>query len=143
MTYNTSQPCGSYNRQPPMQQPGSYQVPQPGGFQFPQPLPSMPSGYPTGGTPTPLVPTQSGLPAFPASEQPPMTVQSTLYTPGFLRTQIGKRMRIEFLIGSGAMTDRSGTLLAVGASYILIRLIDSDDTMMCDIYSIKFVTIFL
>ena len=52
-------------------------------------------------------------------------------------------MRIEFLIGSGAMTDRSGTLLAVGASYILIRLIDSDDIMLCDIYSIKFVTIFL
>lgn len=51
-------------------------------------------------------------------------------------------MRIEFLIGSGAMTDRSGTLLQVGASYILIRLIDSDDIMMCDIYSIKFVTIF-
>lgn len=135
MAYNISQPCGSYNRQPFMQQPGGYQVQ--------QPLPTMPSGYPTGPTTTPLLPMPSGLPALPTSEQPPTTVQSTLYTPGFLRTQIGKRMRIEFLIGTGAMTDRSGTLLAVGASYILIRLIDSDDLMMCDIYSIKFVTIFM
>jgi hypothetical protein len=142
MTY-INQPCGVYNRQPMMQPMMQPTMQQPGGFQVPQPLPTMPSGYPTGGTPTPLLPTASGLPVLPASEQPPVTVQSTLFTPGFLRTQIGKRMRIEFLIGSGAMTDRSGTLLAVGASYILIRLIDSDDTMMCDIYSIKFVTIFL
>lgn len=65
-----------------------------------------------------------------------------MYTPGFLRTQIGKRMRIEFLIGTSSFTDRTGTLLAVGASYILIRPVGSDDTMLCDIYSIKFITIF-
>lgn len=138
-----SQLCGAYNREPTMQQQGGFQGGQQGGFQVQQPLPTMPTGYATGPTATPVLPTQSGLPAFPGGEQPPTTVQSTLFTPGFLRTQIGKRMRIEFLIGSGAMTDRSGTLLAVGASYILIRLIDSDDIMMCDIYSIKFVTIFV
>jgi hypothetical protein len=76
-------------------------------------------------------------------EQMPVTVSSPLYTPGFLRTQIGKRMRVEFLIGTNNLTDRSGTLVAVGASYIIIRLVDSDDLMLCDIYSIKFVTIFL
>ena len=133
MAYNTNQPCGSYNRQP--------QVLQPGGYQVQQPLPSMPTGYPTGGTTTPLLPSQSGLPALPASEQPPMTVQSTLYTPGFLRTQIGRKMRVEFLIGTGGLTDRTGTLAGVGASYILLRMIDSDDIMLCDIYSIKFVTL--
>lgn len=142
MAYNMNQPCGSYNRQPPVQQPGMYQVPHPGGFQVAQPLPGMPSGYPTGPTTTPLLPTPTGLPAIPPSEQPPVTVQSTMYTPGFLRTQIGKRMRIEFLIGTSSFTDRTGTLLAVGASYILIRPVGSDDTMLCDIYSIKFITIF-
>ena len=138
MTYNMNPPCGSYNRQPPMQPQGGYMGQQP----VQQPLPTMPSGFPTGGTPTPLVPTQSGLPVVPSSEQPPATVQSTMFTPGFLKTQIGRRMRVEFLIGTGALLDRTGTLVGVGASYILLRMIDSDDIMLCDIYSIKFVTLF-
>lgn len=137
--YNVNYPIpypsfGLYNRMPQMMQPGGYIVP--------QPLPTMPSGFPTGGTTTPLLPAQSGLPAVPLSEQPPTTVQSTLYTPGYLRTQIGKRMRIEFLIGTNGTTDRTGTLVTVGASYVIIRLVDSDDLMLCDIFSIKFVTIF-
>jgi hypothetical protein len=85
-----------------------------------------------------------GIPAVPISELPPATVQSTLYTPGFLRTQIGRQMRVEFLIGTnGPLVDRTGTLIGVGASYILLRPVESDDVMMCDIYSIKFVTILL
>ena len=51
-------------------------------------------------------------------------------------------MRVEFLIGTGALVDRTGTLVGVGASYILLRMIDSNDIMLCDIYSIKFVTLF-
>jgi hypothetical protein len=137
--YNTNYPipystCGSFSGMPQMFRPGGYQVQ--------QPLPSMPTGFPTGGTTTPLLPSQSGLPAVPLSEQPPTTVQSILYTPGFLRTQIGKKMRIEFLIGTNGTTDRSGTLVAVGASYIIIQPFESDDRMLCDIYSIKFATIF-
>lgn len=137
-------PCGSFNTMPQFGGFGGYQQ-QP--MQNPIPAqsatPALPSGYPTGGTATPLVPTQSSTAPLPLSEQTPATVQSTLFTPGFLRTQIGKRMRVEFLIGTGALIDRTGTLLNVGASYILLRMVDSDDVMMCDIYSIKFVTIFL
>lgn len=155
MAYCSGLPCGSYGRQPPTQQPGGFQMvqplsgglpmtqPQPGGFQTQQPQPSMPTGFPTGGTATPLLPAQTGVPAYPVTEQPPTTVQSTLFTPGFLRTQIGKKMRVEFLLSTGPLVDRTGTLLAVGASYILLRLVASDDIMMCDIYSIKFVTILL
>jgi hypothetical protein len=79
--------------------------------------------------------------AQPAAVQVPSTVESPFFTPGFLRTQIGRKMRVEFLIGTNGFTDRTGTLVAVGASYILLRPIGSDDLMMCDIYSIKFVTI--
>lgn len=111
--------------------------------QGPQTIPSMPTGFPTGGTATPLLPAMNGTPAYPIGEQIPATVKSTLFTPGFLRTQIGKRMRVEFLIGTGTLIDRTGTLLNVGASYILLQMVDSDDIMMCDIYSIKFVTILL
>lgn len=76
-------------------------------------------------------------------DQPPLTVESTLYVPGYLNTQIGATMRVEFLIGStGPTVDRIGTLLKVGISYILIRPVGTDDTLLCDMYSIKFVTIY-
>lgn len=106
-----------------------------------QALPPLPSGMPTGPTPTPL-PAPNMVQVAPPGQQAPQTVESPLYTPGFLRTQIGKRMRVEFLIGTGALIDRIGTLVGVGASYILLMPTDTDDIMMCDIYSIKFVTIY-
>lgn len=105
-----------------------------------QAMPALPSGIPTGPSPTPL---PSPMMAAPPGEQAPTTVVSPLYTPGFLRTQIGRMMRVEFLIGSnGPLVDRIGTLLAVGVSYILLRPVGANDTIMCDIYSIKFVTIY-
>lgn len=126
-------------------QPGQY-TPQMGyggtaaaqpGMQYP--TPHMPTGYPTGGTATPLVPSAGGYPAAPISEMPPSTVQSTMYIPGFLKSQIGRLVRVQFLMGTGTLVDRTGTLVGVGASYILLKLIESDDVMLCDMYSIKFV----
>jgi hypothetical protein len=134
--------CGLYNQMPvmPMSQP-IYQMPS---NIVPQNQPALPSGFPTGPTTTPLLPANTaGMPATPISDQTPATVQSPLFTPGFLRTQIGRRMRVEFLIGTNLLTDRTGTLVGVGASYILLQPVDSDDIQMCDIYSIKFVTIIL
>ncbi len=108
-------------------------------------LPASPTGMGTGFAP--------GLVPGPTNQQVqgtgqaipiPTTVQSTMYTPGFLATQIGKLMRVEFLIGTnGPLIDRVGTLIAVGASYILLRPTGSDDVLLCDIYSIRFVTILL
>ena len=59
----------------------------------------------------------------------------------FLRENIGKLMRVEFLIGTNNLVDRTGILLDVGASYILLRALESDVITYCDIYSIKFITI--
>jgi hypothetical protein len=86
------------------------------------------------------VPSQSG--AAQQGGQPLTTVDSVLFTPGFLRTQIGRVMRVEFLIGNNMLVDRMGTLVAVGASYIILREIEQDDLLLCDIYSIKFVRIY-
>lgn len=69
-------------------------------------------------------------------------MQGIEYTQGYLRTQIGKNVRVEFLIGTGMTTDRIGRLLEVGISYIVLQPVDTDDLLMCDIYSIKFVTIY-
>ena len=71
----------------------------------------------------------------------PEILTNNIYTPAFLREQIGKLMRVEFLIGTNNLTDRIGILEDVGASYILLRSIESNNIVFCDIYSIKFVTI--
>ena len=71
----------------------------------------------------------------------PEMLTNNIYTPAFLRENIGKLMRVEFLIGTNNLTDRIGILEDVGASYILLRSLESDTLVYCDIYSIKFITI--
>lgn len=61
------------------------------------------------------------------------------YTQGYLKTQIGRHVKVEFLIGTNMLVDREGTLVDVGISYIIIREVETDDLLLCDIYSIKFV----
>jgi hypothetical protein len=102
----------------------------------------LPTGIPTG-PPYGGVPLTTAMPTTPSATQPPQTVQSPYYTAGYLRKFIGRDVRVEFLIGTGGpLVDRIGTLLEVGASYITLRPIRSSDTLMCDLYSIKFVTIY-
>lgn len=98
---------------------------------------TLPTGVPAGQftAPFPTIPV-SQLPTD--AEAPTSTVESLLYTPGFMRTQIGRRVKVEFLIGTNMLVDREGTLLGVGASYILIQETDTDDILLCDLYSIKF-----
>ena len=71
----------------------------------------------------------------------PEILINNIYTPAFLRQQIGKLVRVEFLIGTNNLVDRIGILEDVGASYILLRSLESNTTVYADIYSIKFVTI--
>lgn len=71
----------------------------------------------------------------------PEILTNPIYTPAFLREQIGKLMRVEFLIGTNNMVDRIGILDDVGASYILLRSFENDSLVYCDIYAIKFITI--
>ena len=69
----------------------------------------------------------------------PEIMTNNIYTPAFLREQIGKLVRVEFLIGTNNLVDRVGILQ--DASYILLQSIESNTLLYCDIYSIKFVTI--
>ena len=70
---------------------------------------------------------------------PTTPVLDVLYTQGYLKTQIGARIKVEFLIGTNMLIDREGTLTDVGISYIIINEVETDDLLLCDIYSIKFV----
>jgi hypothetical protein len=79
----------------------------------------------------------------PASSVVPQTLQSPYYLAGYLKNFIGKEVRIEFLIGTGGpLVDRTGTLLEVGVSYLVIKPVNTDDTLVSDLFSIKFVTIY-
>lgn len=71
----------------------------------------------------------------------PEVLTNNIYTPAFLRENIGKLMRVEFLIGTDNLVDRIGILEDVGVSYILLRSIESGNLLYCDLYSIKFVAI--
>ena len=75
------------------------------------------------------------------NQNSPELLTNNIYTPAFLRQQIGKLVRVEFLIGTNTLVDRIGILQDVGASYILLRSLESNTTIYADIYSIKFVTI--
>ena len=75
------------------------------------------------------------------NQNSPEILTNSIYTPAFLREQIEKLMRVEFLIGTNNLVDRIGILEDVGASYILLRSLESDSLVYCDIYSIKFITI--
>ena len=75
------------------------------------------------------------------NQNSPEILTNNIYTPAFLREQIGKLMRVEFLVGTNNLTDRIGILEDVGASYILLRSVENNNIVFCDIYAIKFVTI--
>lgn len=97
------------------------------------------------GATLPQISTPKGNPLAPISpgnQPPPMTAESLEYMNGFLRTQIGKRVKVDFLIGTGTLIDKFGTLLAVGANYILIRQAETDDEVLCDFFTIKFITFY-
>lgn len=85
-----------------------------------------------------MAPSQDLAPIMPWNQPIPVTTESLMYMNGFMRTQIGRRVTVEFLIGTNTLVDKTGTLLAVGANYILINEIESDDILLCDFYSIKF-----
>ncbi|HOJ09321.1 MAG TPA: hypothetical protein PK733_01845 [Clostridiales bacterium] len=108
----------------------------------PIPMPSLPTGIPTGPAYGGTVPT-TPMPIPQPPAQAPQTVSSPYYLAGFLRNYVGRMVRVEFLMGTTApLVDRIGNLMEVGASYIVLRPVGTDDLIVADLYSIKFVTIY-
>ncbi|WHH61501.1 hypothetical protein [Petroclostridium sp. X23] len=105
------------------------------------------TGYPQMGypQPSPYGQTPSVQPIMPPDvgfEEGPPTLTDIGYTPAYLRTQIGRRVKIEFLLGTNMLVDREGTLVSVGINYVIIQEAETDDLLLCDLYSIKFVKFF-
>jgi hypothetical protein len=90
------------------------------------------------------VPTPSQMPQTSNFVEAPgsPTILGIEYTQGYLKTQIGKRVRITFLLGTNTLQDRTGTLTTVGISYVILKEESTGELTLGDIYSIKFVNIF-
>jgi hypothetical protein len=73
-------------------------------------------------------------------EQGPPPVTSPGYIPGYLKSLIGQPVRAEFSIGSNLLTDRTGIVREVGVNYFVLEDIVTRSRVMCDLYSVKFVT---
>ncbi len=80
--------------------------------------------------------TESGL----MSEQGPPPVSDRYYIPGYLKRQIGKNIKAEFLIGTAMFMDKTGILREVGVNYFVLEDYISHAMVMCDLYSVRFVT---
>ncbi len=65
-----------------------------------------------------------------------------LYNQGWLQQQIGKYIKVGFLLGTNLFQDRTGILQEVGISFIVLKETSTNDLLMCDMYSIKFVTVY-
>lgn len=60
-----------------------------------------------------------------------------------LSDNLGQYVVIEFLIGTQGMTTKQGILYAVGRSYVVLYEEVNRNYVVCDIFSVKFVTFYL
>ncbi len=90
-----------------------------------------------------VMPSDSMLvPMVPAAAPKQTINKDPNFSQGYLQKHIGQSVRVEFLIGTdGALIDRTGILTEVGENFIVLNPFGTDDSLMCDLFSIKFVTI--
>ena len=81
-------------------------------------------------------------PKVPPEYEQTIDYDSIQYMNGFLRTQIGRYVRVEQLIGSGNTEERFGFLVGVGNNYLLLQDISDGNILVVDFYSVKFVYIY-
>ena len=81
-------------------------------------------------------------PLLPPGYQEMLSYENLQYMNGFLRTQIGKYLRVEQLITSNQIEDRFGYLVGVGLNYILLQQAGTGNISAIDYYSIKYVYVY-
>ncbi len=80
-------------------------------------------------------------PSLPFQQGPP-PVMDYQYIAGYLNNNIGSFVRAEFIVGSNQFIDKSGRLLEVGINYFVLEEFASRHRILCDLYSVKFVTFY-
>jgi len=90
---------------------------------------------------SPLIPIYPAQPTYPPMQEGPPPVTESDYIPGFLASMIGRNIKAEFVVGASQYVEKTGQLIDVGVNYFVLRDVNSRTLIMCDLYSVKFVTI--
>lgn len=61
------------------------------------------------------------------------------YLNGFIKTQIGRKVTVDFLLGTNTMISKTGFLVGVASDYILLNEENTNDITTCDFNNIKFI----
>lgn len=76
-------------------------------------------------------------PLLPEGYREVLDYNAVQYVNGFYRTQIGRYVRIEQLMGSNTLESQEGFLIGVGINYILLQEAPTGNILIVDIYGIK------
>ncbi len=71
-----------------------------------------------------------------------LDVYNIQYLNGYLRTQIGNYCSVQLLLGISGIETKEGVLVGVGVNYIILKIPDTEDTLILDFYSIKAITVY-
>jgi hypothetical protein len=63
------------------------------------------------------------------------------FIPYYLASNIGRPARAEFIVGTSQYMDKTGVIKEVGINYFVLYDTNARADVMCDLYSVKFVTI--
>lgn len=80
------------------------------------------------------------VPGAPLNQEGPPPVTDIGYIPNYLMKNIGKNIKAEFIINT-AQYEKTGRLIAVGVNYFVLEDVNSRTNIMCDLYSVKFITV--
>ena len=71
-----------------------------------------------------------------------LDVYNIQYLNGYLRTQIGNYCSVQLLLGISGIETKEGVLVGVGVNYIILKIPDTEDTLILDFYSITAITVY-
>lgn len=77
---------------------------------------------------------------FDTVQGPPPAVEPG-FIPHYLASNIGRPARCEFIVGTSQYMDKTGIISEVGINYFVLYDPNARSDVMCDLYSVKFVTI--
>lgn len=76
-------------------------------------------------------------PLLPEGYREVLDYNAIQYANGFYRTQIGRYVRIEQLMGSNSIETKEGYLIGVGINYIILQEMSTGNIQVIDFYGIK------
>lgn len=61
------------------------------------------------------------------------------YLNGFIKTQIGRKVTVDFLLGTNTIISKTGFLVGVASDFIVLNEENTNDITTCDFNNIKFI----